>query len=101
MLRVTTVLARIMFVVALVFCVNAFAFDPGLDTDGDEDLGIAVVMPQSNSPIANIHLECCAEAATSVGCWKPAQLKLFSFNQRTASPLSLLGSPHLVIPLRP
>jgi hypothetical protein len=101
MLRVTTVLARIVFVVALVFCVNAFAFDPGLDTDGDEDLGIAVVMPQSNCRLANINLDSCAPAATFVGCWKPAPLKLFSFTQRTASPLSLLGSPHLIIPLRP
>ena len=101
MLRVTKFLARIAFAVALVFCVNAFAFDPGLDIDGDEDLGMAVVIPQRNCRLSDIRSEPCAEAASFATCQESAPVKLISLPHRPAPPLSLLGSPHLIVPLRP
>ena len=85
-------------IVAMVlFSCSAVAYDPGLDSDGDENLGMAVVMsesrPAGSRKAHSIQRERSFPPSVRRYAWH-IPLPLY------ASPLSLLGSPQILVPLR-
>lgn len=102
MSRATKVLVQLGLIAILLFSFGAIAYDPGLDGDGDENMGVAVVLSaaQSSSDDSSVR----SERVPTISTATPSHSKVFalaSYAVSTAAPLALLGSPHLIVPLRP
>ena len=102
MSRATKVLVQLGLIAVLLFSFGAIAYDPGLDSDGDENMGVAVVLSAAQSSSDDRDFR--SERVPAISTAAQSQRNLFavaSYTVSAAAPLALLGSPHLVVPLRP
>jgi hypothetical protein len=102
MSRATKLLVQLGLIAVLLFSFGAIAYDPGLDSDGDENMGVAVVLSatQSSSEETGFRSERVPTLSTATRSQSSLRA-LASYTVRVSAPLALLGSPHLIVPLRP
>jgi hypothetical protein len=104
MLKATKFLIQIGLAFVLLISFGAVAYDAGLDADGDENLGVAIVVAEAKSTAdQNGTGESRVRIASSTSSSRPSYFvsKFGLHVLSTASPLSLLGSPQICVPLRP
>jgi hypothetical protein len=96
--RVHRTLIQLGLVLALLLSFGAVSFDPGLDGDGDENIGVSIVMPtRYTRQDARIKREKAAGTSAPDASVTPEP----SFHSIVAiAPMPSLGSPQLIIPLR-
>ena len=102
MSRATKLLVQLGLIAVLLFSFGAIAYDPGLDSDGDENMGVAVVLSATQSSREATDFR--SERVPTISTATRSQSKVSavaSYALSTAAPLALLGSPHLIVPLRP
>lgn len=102
MSRAAKVVVQLGLIAVLLFSFGAIAYDPGLDSDGDENMGVAVVLCAAQSSSADSSVR--SERVPTISTATQSHGKVFavaSYAASTAAPLALLGSPHLIVPLRP
>lgn len=102
MQRATKLLVQLGLIAVLLFSFGAIAYDPGLDGDGDENMGVAVVLSATQSSRETTDFR--SQSVPTISTSMHSQSRVFavaSYAFNTAAPLALLGSPHVIVPLRP
>ena len=98
MSRLSKVLVQLGLAVVLLLSFGAVGYDAGLNDDGDENLGIAVVVSEAGKTSA--HQERARKIRTATINPPATRAEASPSAVRTESPLPMLGSPQLIVPLR-
>jgi hypothetical protein len=98
MSRLSKVLVQLGLAVVLLLSFGAVGYDAGLNDDGDENLGIAVVVSEVGKTSA--HQESARKIRTASVNSPATGDEALASGVRTESPLPMLGSPQLIVPLR-
>jgi hypothetical protein len=85
----------------LLISFGAVACDASLDADGDDNLGVAVVLQARSSATQNRGENNRGPVSTAATLSRPTSFLRSVGHASTVSPLALLGSPQLIVPLRP